>query len=301
MELPNQELHFPFLYAKQLSLWVKREDLIHPEISGNKYRKLKYNLQEANRLGKNTLLTFGGAFSNHIAAVAYAGSAYGFNTIGVIRGEELVVRWKDNPTLQQAVKHGMQLHFVTREDYRKKEEPAFAALLRERFGDFYHLPEGGTNALAVKGCEEILREADADFDVICTCVGTGGTLAGLANSAKAHQRVLGFPVLKGHSVSDSIHNFATNANWEVIPDFHFGGYARVTEPLIRFINTFKATTGIPLDPVYTGKLFFGLFEMIKQDKFAPGQRILAVHTGGLQGIQGMNSILKRRNLPLIDL
>ncbi len=299
MEVTNQELHFPWLKEKGISLCIKREDLIHPVISGNKYRKLKYNLLEAKNRGEHTLLSFGGAYSNHIAALAYAGKERDFRTIGVIRGEELKHHWQDNPTLKAAQAQGMQLYFLSREDYRRKEETAVLSQLKAKFGDFYLLPEGGTNALAVKGCEEILTSEDDTFDVICTCVGTGGTLAGLANAAWPHQRVLGFPVLKGEYLKDSIRNFAQKDNWELVPGFHFGGYAKVNADLVRFINRFKEQTGIQLDPVYTGKLFFGLLELIKQDTFAPGTRILAIHTGGLQGIPGMNIVLKKKNLPLI--
>ncbi len=295
----NQELYFPFLKEKGISLWVKREDLIHPKISGNKYHKLKYNLLEAQRSGYTTLLSFGGAYSNHIAALAFAGKEKGFRTIGVIRGEELQQRWQDNPTLRAAHTQGMQLHFLSREDYRKKEEATLLFKLRAQFGDFYLLPEGGTNSLAVRGCEEILTGEDAHFDVICSCVGTGGTLAGLANSARPGQRILGFPVLKGGFLKDSIRNFARKNNWNLVPDFHFGGYAKVNKGLVQFMNLFKEQTGIPLDPIYTGKLFFGVLEMIKQDKFEAGTSILIIHSGGLQGIPGMNAVLKKKNLPLI--
>ena len=186
----------PLLREKGIHLYLKREDTIHPFISGNKYRKLKYNLLEAKKQGKETLLTFGGAFSNHIAAAAYAGHEQGIKTIGVIRGEELSNKWQDNPTLQLAHEHGMQFHFVSRSAYRLKNEPSFIQKLKEKFGDFYLLPEGGTNALAVKGCAEILTDADAQFDYICSAVGTGGTVAGLINASLPYQTVLGFPALK---------------------------------------------------------------------------------------------------------
>ncbi|MEM1337921.1 MAG: pyridoxal-phosphate dependent enzyme [Bacteroidota bacterium] len=299
MELFNQELDFPFLRDNKISLAVKREDTIHPVISGNKYRKLKYNLSEAKKQGHHTVLSFGGAYSNHIAALAYAGKEYNFRTIGVIRGEELAQRWQDNPTLKSAEHNGMQLHFLSREDYRQKEKSTVLSQLSDQFGGFYLLPEGGTNLLAVKGCEEILTAKDAYFDIICSCVGTGGTLAGLINSAQRQQQVLGFPVLKGMFVKDTIRNFARKENWDLVADFHFGGYAKINAQLVQFMNHFKEKTGIQLDPVYTGKLFFGLFQIIKRNRFKPGTRILAIHTGGLQGISGMNAVLKKKNLPLI--
>ncbi|WP_421810094.1 1-aminocyclopropane-1-carboxylate deaminase/D-cysteine desulfhydrase [Flagellimonas sp.] len=301
MNIPNQHIDVPLLREKGVTLHIKREDTIHPQISGNKYRKLKYNLLEAQKLGHHTLLTFGGAFSNHIAAVACAGHEQGFKTIGVIRGEELQDKWQDNPTLSLAHDHGMWFHFVPRSDYRQKNEEGFLRILKEEFGYFYLLPEGGTNALAVKGCEEIVTEADSNFDYICSSVGTGGTLAGLINSAKPHQTVLGFPALKGDFLKQDILTFVRNNRWKLMTDFHFGGYAKVSEELIHFINTFKEETGVPLDPIYTGKLLFGIFELAKQDFFPKGTRILAIHTGGLQGITGMNTVLKKKNLPLLDI
>lgn len=290
----------PLLREKGIHLYLKREDTIHPFISGNKYRKLKYNLLEAKKQGKETLLTFGGAFSNHIAAAAYAGHEQGIKTIGVIRGEELSNKWQDNPTLQLAHEHGMQFHFVSRSAYRLKNELSFIQKLKEKFGDFYLLPEGGTNALAVKGCAEILTDADAQFNYICSAVGTGGTVVGLINAAQPHQTVLGFPALKGDFLSEEICTFVHNDRWKLVTDYHFGGYAKVDQQLIEFINLFRRETGIPLDPIYTGKMLFGIFDLIKQDVFEPGTQILAIHTGGLQGIKGMNLVLKKKNLPLLD-
>ncbi|WP_396591712.1 1-aminocyclopropane-1-carboxylate deaminase/D-cysteine desulfhydrase [Allomuricauda sp. R78024] len=301
MLIPNQKVHLPLLEEKGITLCLKREDTIHPFISGNKYRKLKYNLLEAKRQEHTALLTFGGAFSNHIAATAFAGKEAGLKTIGIIRGEELKDSWTENPTLKLAKEHGMEFHFVSRSDYREKDTSTFYERLKSLFGDFYLLPEGGTNALAAKGCEEILTEADMEFDFVCSCVGTGGTVAGLINSAKPHQTVLGFPALKGDFLKQDILKFARNENWEFIPDYHFGGYAKVDERLIDFINIFKKETQIPLDPIYTGKMLFGILDMVKQGFFKPGASILAIHSGGLQGIKGMNLVLKKKNLPLLDI
>ena len=300
MNTPNQHIDHPLLKEKGVTLYIKREDTIHPLISGNKYRKLKYNLEEAKKQGHATLLTFGGAFSNHIAAVACAGKEKGFQTIGVIRGEELQDQWQHNPTLALAHDQGMRFHFVSREDYRQKEEGYFLQSLKKIFGDFYLLPEGGTNDLAIKGCTEILTESDAEFDVICSAVGTGGTVAGLINASQKHQKVLGFPALKGDFLNGSISRFAHNDRWQLVTDYHFGGYAKVTGELIHFINDFKSKTGIPLDPIYTGKLIFGIFDLVNQEVFPRNTQILAIHTGGLQGIQGMNLVLKKKNLPLLD-
>ena len=301
VQAQNQPVELPILQEKQVSLAIKREDLIHPLISGNKFRKLKYNLIEAQNGGFDTILTYGGAFSNHIAATAYAGQESGFNTIGVIRGLDLPDKWHENPTLKLAHEHGMQFHFISREEYRKKENPLEVELLKALFGPFYRIPEGGSNVLAVRGCEEILMENDAYFDVICTSVGTGGTIAGISNAADSKQLVLGFPALKGDFLKEDIRKFAYKENWELRTTYHFGGYAKVTQQLIDFINEFKHETEIPLDPIYTGKLIFGILDMIKKDRFQPNTKILAVHTGGLQGIKGMNMKLKKKNLPLIQI
>jgi len=295
----HQEVNLPLLAEKQVSLCVKREDLIHPQISGNKYRKLKYNLTEAKSKDFDTLLTFGGAFSNHIAATAYAGKKSNFKTIGVIRGEELSKKWKDNPTLNQAYSDGMRFKFISRETYRKKENTSFLKELEAEFGAFYHLPEGGTNPLAIKGCGEVLDERDTDFDFICCSVGTGGTIAGIVNASDVKQQVLGFPALKGNFLKEDIRNFASKDNWSLYSDYHFGGYAKVTAELIEFINDFRFKTKIPLDPIYTGKLFFGTLDLVKKDRFPPKTKIMVIHTGGLQGIAGMNENLTKKNLPLI--
>ena len=279
-----------------ITLYIKREDELHPLISGNKYRKLKYNLAQARQEQKTTLLTFGGAFSNHILAVAAAGKECGFQTIGVFRGEELEDKVDENPTLHKARALGMVFEFVSREAYRKKDETVFVERLTDKFGDFYLLPEGGTNDLAVKGCEEILTEEDAVFDYVCCAVGTGGTISGLINCSKTSQQVLGFPVLKGDFLNEDICSFAKNNNWKLISDYHFGGYAKVSDELIAFVNEFYLKYQIPLDPVYTGKMVFGVLDMIQKKKFPEDSKILIIHTGGLQGIAGMNKNLRQKKL-----
>lgn len=281
-------------------VFIKPDYLNHPFISGNKYRKLKYNILEAQQFQKTRLLTFGGAYSNHIAAVAAAGSEFGFKTIGVIRGEELVAKVADNPTLSFAKKQGMHFHFVSRESYRLKATNDFIESLKSKFGDFYLIPEGGTNTLAIKGCEEILTENDKNFDFICCSVGTGGTISGIINSSGTSQNILGFPALKGEFLKEEISKFANNPNWDLISDYHFGGYAKINTELISFINEFKAQYGLPLDPVYTGKMMYGVFDLIRQGYFPKGAKILAIHTGGLQGIQGMNDALRKKKLPIFN-
>ncbi len=299
MRSKNQEIQLSLLREKQVALTIKREDLIHPLIYGNKYRKLKYNLKEAKSQGFDTLLTFGGAFSNHIAAVAYAGKLHGLKTIGVIRGEEIAAKWSSNKTLKLANEHGMQFKFVSRSTYRNKEQSQFLHQLKVEFGSFYTLPEGGTNALAVKGCQEILTENDFNFDVVCAAVGTGGTLAGIINASKQNQQILGFSALKGDFLKEDIRNFTSKENWELQTRYHFEGYAKVSKELIQFINEFKLQTQILLDPIYTGKMIFGILDLIKADYFKPNTKILAIHTGGLQSISSMNDILKKRQLPII--
>lgn len=304
-KIKNQPVLLPELEEFKISLFMKREDQIHPFISGNKYRKLKYNILKAKEQQKKILLTFGGAFSNHISAVAFAGKEYGFKTIGIIRGDELgndlEKTLQHNITLSTAKDHEMQFKFIARSDYRLKHTSKFITDLRKEFDDFYLVPEGGTNELAIKGCEEILKPADEEFDVICCGIGTGGTISGLINSAKAHQKVLGFPALKGDFLQKEVEQYTIqNKNWSLINDYHFGGFGKINEELINFINHFKQETTIALDPIYTGKMMFGIVDLIKNGYFKKGTKILAIHTGGLQGVQGMNERLSRKKLPLIQ-
>jgi len=299
-----QQIHFSEISDKEISLFIKREDELHAFISGNKYRKLKYNLEEAFNQKHHTLITFGGAYSNHIAAVAAAGFEHGFKTIGVIRGDELANNLHDviqkNATLKFASEHNMKFEFVSRIEYRTKTSAAFIRKLKQKFGDFYLIPEGGTNNLAVKGCEEILTEEDVKYDIVCLAVGTGGTISGIINSINGSQNVIGFPALKGDFLKHEIDKYVLKMNnWSLNTEYNFGGYAKIAEELITFINKFKNETNIPIDPVYTGKMMFGIVDLIKKNYFKKGTKILAIHTGGLQGIEGMNSLLKKKKLPLI--
>lgn len=296
-KIRTQQISLP---TNKVSLYVRREDLIHPFVSGNKYRKLKYNLLQAKKERKTKLLTFGGAFSNHIAAVAAAGKEFGFETVGIIRGEELRSKEESNPTLSFAKDCGMVLDFISRDTYRDKEIPSFVTSLKAKYGDFYLLPEGGTNALAVKGCGEILTQKDTSFTHVCTAVGTGGTIAGIINAALPSQKIIGFPALKGSFLSDDIRKFVNKESWELIHNYHFEGYGKINEALIRFINGFYQDTTIPLDPIYTGKMMYGIFDLIEKGYFPNGSKILAIHTGGLQGIAGMNQKIKNKNGLLIQ-
>ncbi|MEP0986410.1 pyridoxal-phosphate dependent enzyme [Ekhidna sp.] len=284
---PIEELNHPLLEEKKIKLFVKRDDLIHPEIMGNKWRKLKYNLLKMKEEGKEAIVTMGGAFSNHIAATAAAAKEYGFNAVGIIRGNELGIN--SNHTLKLAHEKGMQLEFVDRETFRSCREDS--SIIQSQFPDHYFLPEGGTNELAIKGCEEIFTEIQQKFDVIVTPVGTGGTFAGLVKATT--QMVMGVSALKGNFITSEIRSllakhYIINSNYEIISDYHFGGYGKIKPELIDFINWFKENFGILLDPIYTGKCFFAVWDMIKTDKFEKNLEIVLLHTGGLQGISGFN-------------
>lgn len=287
--IPLQKIEAEFLSKKNIKLYVLREDLIHPEISGNKWRKLKYNVQEAISKGFSVLVTFGGAYSNHIAATAAAGAKFGIQTIGVIRGEETLPL---NPTLQLAQANGMSFKYVSREAYRHKNETSFIGGLMEEFGDVYIVPEGGSNALAVKGCTEIVNNVKIDYDVICCACGTGGTIAGII--ASTDKQVLGFPALKGgefliKDINQLLLDYDSNIkkdNWELVTDYHFGGYAKVKPELIEFVQNFKKENNIELDFIYTGKMLFGLYDMIKSSNQFDNKTIVVVHTGGVQGNLG---------------
>jgi len=286
-----QLLKDPFLKNYGISLSVKREDQIHPLISGNKWRKLKYNLIEAQNKGHDTILSFGGAYSNHLFSVAAAANETGFKSIGIIRGEEIQPL---NPTLTFANHQGMKLHFISRSLYRKKNSDRFLKELRNKFGNFYLIPEGGSNALAVKGCVEMAEEINYDCELICCPVATGGTLAGLVAGLKGRRKLLGFSVLKGKNLNQEVISLIEDYgvenfnNWSIDYNYHFGGYAKFKPELINFINDFRQRNNIALDPIYTGKMFYGIYAMIKEMLFKPGTRILIIHTGGLQGIAGFN-------------
>lgn len=285
--IPLQEISEPWFERFDVRLWILRADLVHPIVSGNKWFKLKYNLHAALTAGHDTLLSFGGAYSNHIHALAYAGRELGFKTIGVIRGE---AHTPLNPTLQFVAAQGLKLTYLDRASYRRKYDPQIIAQLRERFGDFYLVPEGGSNALAVQGCRELVTAIHEPFDVLACACGTGGTLAGLISELKGQQQALGLAVLKGGEfLGDEVRGLLREAagtaceRWTINQDYHFGGYARMTAELERFIGEFEARHDIPLDPVYTGKLMFGLYDLIAKGSFMCGSTLVALHSGGLQG------------------
>lgn len=289
-----QEVKNAFFTRNSVRLFIKRDDLLHIRISGNKWRKLKYNLLDAQQQKHTRLLTFGGAFSNHISAVAAAGEKYGFQTIGIIRGEEILPL---NPTLLFANKCGMKLHFIDRTTFRNKNQPEFRYQLKKQFGNFYLIPEGGTNCLALKGCREIIEEVknqNIDPDFYCVPCGTGGTITGIISGLNNEKKVLGFSALKGDFLKKEVADLLQNcdgkaySNWQISTDYHFGGYAKYKPELVDFINDFYEETGIPLDPIYTGKMMFGVYDLIRKGYFEKESSILAIHTGGLQGIAGFN-------------
>ena len=307
-KIPLQKIEDDLLQEKEISLYVLRLDLTHPQISGNKWFKLKYNLQEAKRQGKTTLLTFGGAYSNHIVATAAAGKEFGFNTIGIIRGEELEAappaplhrrgeQSAKNQVLQFAEKCGMELRFVSREQYREMRSNPYPFISLYPYS--YFLPEGGTNVLAVKGCAEITSLIDIPFNYIACAVGTGGTIAGIISSLKENQKAIGFPVLKGGDfLKDEIEKLVTSSQvlslraksrsekkqFELKTEYHFGGYAKKNNELLNFIADFNSNHNIPLDFVYTGKMMFGVFDLVKKDFFEKGKTVVAVHTGGIPAL-----------------
>jgi 1-aminocyclopropane-1-carboxylate deaminase len=264
-------------------LLLKRDDLINPEIPGNKWRKLKYNIAAARGEGASTLLTFGGAYSNHIRATAAAGDYFGFKTIGVIRGEEHLPL---NDSLAYATSRGMSLTYLDRTAYRDKASPNVMQALRERFDDFYLIPEGGSNSAAVRGCAELPQEIDTAFDVICCGCGTGGTLAGISAGLTTGQCAIGFSALKGgefltedvrHLQEDSLGQALDN--WSVNTEFHFGGYARRKPPLDDFIHDFAERHGVTLDWVYVAKMMYGIYALTDRGQFRHGSTIVAVITG----------------------
>ncbi|TXB65515.1 1-aminocyclopropane-1-carboxylate deaminase/D-cysteine desulfhydrase [Vicingus serpentipes] len=296
--IPLIEIFDSVLESKNSRLFILREDLIHSEISGNKWRKLKYNIQEAKNKKSNTILTFGGAYSNHIAATAAAGKKHGLNTIGVIRGEEISPL---NPTLQLASDNGMIFKYVSREEYRNKNTSDFIKLLRQEYGNFYMVPEGGSNTFAVKGCTEIVNNISINFDVICCACGTGGTIAGII--ASTEKQVYGFPALKGgvflkeeintliSDYTEKYKNVVENRNWDLITDYHLGGYAKVNSDLVSFVQEFNKKHNIPLDLIYTGKMLYGIFDLLNNSEELNNKTIIAIHTGGIQGNKGFEERL----------
>lgn len=284
-----QEVKFPVEIPNKVLL--KRLDLIHPFVSGNKWFKQKYNLIFARENNYNTLLTFGGAFSNHIHALSASGKEFGFKTIGIIRGEEHLPL---NPTLSFAAQNGMEIFYVSRGDYRKKHTLEFSEWVKNKFGHVYIVPEGGTNHLAVKGTAEIPLLINTEYDYIVTACGTAGTISGIICGLNGEKKVLGISVLRdgyflNNNVENNILGFCNKIfnNWSINLDYHFGGYAKINRELVLFIKQIEELNGIILDPVYTGKMLYAVYDLSRKGFFKKNDTIVALHTGGQQGIEGM--------------
>lgn len=291
---PLQQIRDPLFDQKEIEVWIKRDDLIHPTIMGNKWRKLKYNLEFAKNEGFEGILTLGGAYSNHIVATAAACNDHGLPSVGIIRGEEL--HEHSNSSLRFASAQGMTLSFVSRSEFQHLRENLNG--LQHKHPNYYLLPEGGTNGLAIKGCTEIIEELNDNFDYITTPIGTGGTMAGLLKGMKGNGTLIGFSTLKGDFVKRDFAKLIENQgirfkNYEINTDFHFGGYAKVPDDLIDFINRTKAKFDLQFDPIYNGKMYFGVLKLIEQGYFRPKSKILIIHTGGLQGVSAFNEQKKK--------
>lgn len=286
--LPNKK--------KLIEVYLQREDLIHPFVNGNKYYKLKYNLLKAKDENYDTLLTFGGAYSNHIYAVSSAAKMFGFKSIGIIRGEEYKPL---NSTLQFAVNNGMQLHYLNRETYRRRTDSEFRKDIAKQFGDVFIIPEGGTNTLALKGTAEILDNIKKEFDYLCSPVGSGGTIAGLVLGLNCNKKVIGFSALKGGEyLTETIRGLLPSSiklcdKWTINSSYHFGGFAKINRELIEFMEWFKYENSIVLEPLYTGKMMYGINDLISKGYFPNNSKIVAIHTGGLQGLEGMKPKIEK--------
>ena len=283
----TEPVHHPLLEKKDLQLFIKREDRLHPIVSGNKWRKLKYILQHAIETKHDHLISMGGVWSNHLHALAWVGKELGLRTTGIIRGE---LPDEKPSTLIEVEEWGMQLEFVSRLEFRKLREFHEHDSEPAEHYNGYWIPEGGANKLALRGVAEVVNEIELSFDTIALACGTGTTLAGIASVLPADKNTIGFAVLKGASfLQDDVRALLKDydqKNWSINLDYHFGGFAKTDQKLFSFMEDFEKQTGIPLEPVYTGKMLYGLFDLIKQDMFESGQKIIAIHTGGLQGKSG---------------
>jgi len=283
--------------STDVKVFMKRIDLVHPVISGNKWFKMKYNIAEMIEQGGDTLLTFGGAFSNHIHAAARAGKIFGFKTIGLLRGEEHLPL---NETLKSAANDGMELHYIDRTTFRQRDSETFLNSIKNKYGNIYILPVGGTNKIALKGCAEIVEQIDIGYDYICAASGSGGTFAGIVAGLNGKKKGIVFPALKGGQflekvISDLVFEYCGKrfSNWSLNTDFHFGGFAKLTKELVEFTQEFEKLNGFELDYIYTNKMMFGIAELIKREHFKSGETIVAIHSGGLQGNLGMKEKIKK--------
>ena len=274
------KINTEILEEKNIQLDLLRLDLIHPEISGNKWFKLKHNIAFAMENKFTSIVSFGGAYSNHLHALAFAGKLFNIKTTGIIRGEVV-----ENETLKDCKKWGMDLHFVSREHYSEKYELHFLETIQQEFKTSYIIPEGGNNDLGQKGCTEILSpEQKEKYDLFCCSIGTGATFTGIVNSLKGEKKAMGFCAIKnGHYLKNEIQAQTASSNFEMQYEYHFGGFAKINDTLTTFIQQFKSAQQIELDRVYTAKMMFGIVDLIEKNSIRENTKILAIHTGGLQG------------------
>ena len=281
------------------NLFMRRLDLLGEGVTGNKYYKLKYNILKAKKNKSKGLITFGGPFSNHLYATALAGKINGFKTIGIVRGDEWSSKTNESSTLSSCIKNGMKLIFISRSLYKQKNSVYFWDLINFSSNMYYVIPEGGTNKLAVKGTSEIIHKNDFVYDSLCCPVATGGTIAGLIKSSNLNQNVVGFSSLNHKGLKNEVDNLIIPKKWNLVNNYTFGGYAKTKPELISFINKFKREHSIQLDPIYSGKMVFGIFDLIKTKKWFFGKNILIFHTGGIQSIHGFNQRQKKKGLSCI--
>lgn len=300
LQIPEHKV--PIIALKtnfDVQIFIKREDLIHPKISGNKFWKLFLNVNQylESKPENPLLITFGGAFSNHIASVSTFGNEFGIKTVGIVRGNELENNWQENPTLYEASQNGMQFFFVPREEYQNKEK--LTQEFSEKYPNSLIIPEGGSNEMAVEGVQYMLGNDTKDFDYLCIAVGTGGTIAGISKFAAANQKVFGIKVVRDDSLEKTIYGWGGRSNFELI-DADENRYGKISDDNVRFINWFYQEYQIPLDPIYTGKMMQKIFNLAENGFFPKGSKVLAFHTGGLQGIKGANLFLKNKGRKLIN-
>ena len=288
----TQKVELETLNKRSIDLFIKRDDLIDQHVSGNKWRKLKYNVDYAIQMKNEGILTFGGAFSNHLLATAAACHKIGIKSIGIVRGEELSI--DSNDTLKNCSLMGMQLVFVSRENYSLRNEKAFQEELSFKYSNFHIVPEGGSNYYGLIGCQQILLETPNDYNYIFVAQGTTTTSAGILMAIPEKTKMNVVPVLKGFDAMAEMKNLFNHSGIEtsfaiellnrveVLTDYHFGGYGKYTLELLDFMETFYEQTTIPLDPVYTGKTMYALFDWIEKFNIS-NCSILFIHTGGIQG------------------
>lgn len=284
------------LSSRGIHLFIKRDDLIHSEVSGNKWRKLKYNVQQCETNKKEGILTFGGAFSNHLLATASACHAIGLKSVGIVRGDELNAQ--SNHTLRRCSELGMEMKFISREEYRMSPDKSFLADLAHEFPNFHIVPEGGANYYGMIGCQEILKEIEVDFDAVFVAQGTTTTSCGLLMGLKEEQELFAVPALKGFDSEKEMHTIfeysGVEKEWlqdafgklNILNEYHFGGYGKYDNELLQFIRSFYLKHGIKLDPIYTGKAMFALMKELEDEKWN-GKSVIFIHTGGIQGVQSV--------------